>query len=53
MPGQPAEDSEMDGESEGDEMAEDADMGEAEGEEEILNEVAGDGEHPGADALVS
>jgi hypothetical protein len=52
-----AEDSEMEGESEGDETAEDAEMGEGEGEGdgegETANGVAGDGEHPGTDAMVS
>jgi hypothetical protein len=48
-----AEDSEMEGSaSEGDETAEDADMGEADGEE-TANEGAGDGEQPGTDAMVS
>ena len=49
------EDSEMEGDSEGegDETAEDAEMGEADGEEETSNEVAGDGEHPSAETVIS
>ena len=49
------EDSEVEGDSEGegDETAEDAEMGEADGEEETSNEVAGDGEHPSAETVIS
>jgi hypothetical protein len=52
-----ADDSEIDGDSEGNETAEDAEMGEGEGEgdgeEENANDVAGDGEQSGTDAMVS
>jgi tetratricopeptide (TPR) repeat protein len=47
------EDSDTEGEIEGDETAEDAEMGEGDGEEETLNEIVGDGEHTSAGAMVS
>ena len=48
-----AEDDEVEGSSEGENMAEDAEMGEADGDDETANEGAGDGEQPGTDAMVS
>lgn len=47
------EDSEMDVEGEGDGEADDAEMGEAEGEEDTVNEVADDAVHTGADVANS
>ncbi|KAM0707109.1 hypothetical protein Q7P35_006440 [Cladosporium inversicolor] len=48
-----AEDDEIEEESEGDETAEDAEMGEADGEDEAANEGVADGEQPGIDAVAS